>query len=295
MAYLRTLPGFSPESCGFDPQGLRLSIPLGETRAIYLVGGRGMTLASSDPAIAIQEVVPVPQAELDSAQLTAWERGESVRKYTLTAPSTSTTATLTCKLNGADWMAAVKVTAFRSMHYERNKPQVVSQGNAAICWAAALSSWLEATVATFGEKSGTWTGAAAEAQHFDGLPWTRKKMPISDMFNLWTDLTNTNNQSMTAEGLRVMGLDVGMESAVILPSNLKVEAMFKALSEYGHVYVGYFSNVMYHAVVCYGVDSNCNFLVMDPAHGVGLTQRSLSFFCQPNRVLKPMLLGWPKK
>jgi hypothetical protein len=55
----------------------------------------------------------------------------------------------------------------------------------------------------------------------------------------------------------------------------------------------YFSHVMYHAVVVYGVESSPeSLLLMDPNPSQGLITRPLTFFKEPHRVAKPIFIGW---
>jgi hypothetical protein len=178
-------------------------------------------------------------------------------------------------------------------HYYRFNPTVVSQGNAALCWAASLNSWLRAAVSARGAKTGTWTGPDAQANHFDGLPWTRRVLDLADMTNMWGDLAN-GNQSMTPQGVQAMALDVGMDGELRLPRDLTYDYLTGKLKGFGHLYLLYFSVAMYHAVVGYGVSTTDGVAVMDPAPGVGLIHRKLDFFQAANRVNRVMLIGWPK-
>jgi len=177
-------------------------------------------------------------------------------------------------------------------HFYRSNPPVISQGDAALCWAAALQSWLIVTVRSKGEKKGVWTGAKPKRLFYDGLTWHRKILTLSQMTGMWGDLQNPD-KSLTAEGIKVMTLDVGMDGDVFTPSGeLTDEYLMGKLKKFGHLYMAYFSAVMYHAVVVYGVSFTDGIAVMDPAVGMGLMHRKLDFFFKPNRISRPMLVGW---
>jgi hypothetical protein len=180
----------------------------------------------------------------------------------------------------------------KSFFYTRTTPRVVSQGDASKCWASSLESWLGVVVHDTGEKNGVWTGGDAKRNRVDGLPWKRTKLDLDDMKNLWGDLTNPD-QSLTAEGIRVMALDVGMDGDIKLPIELTFDYFSHKLGTEGHLYIAYFSMHMYHAIVAYGFDTGPKeLLVMDPNPDRGLIRRAVDFFKEPNRVNKLMLVGW---
>ena len=180
----------------------------------------------------------------------------------------------------------------KGLYYYRRTPPVVSQGNAVLCWASALESWLEVTINELGEKKGSWSGDDAKAHGFDGLNWERKHLNLKNMKSLWGDQTN-ENESLKPDGIRVIALDIGMGGDVIKPIDLDKNYLRTKLTTFSCLYILYFSNVMYHAVVAYGIDTTTEeLLVMDPAQGVGLTRRTLSFFKAPNRVNQTMFVGW---
>jgi hypothetical protein len=180
----------------------------------------------------------------------------------------------------------------KTLLYTRTTPRVVSQGDASKCWASSLESWLDVLVHDTGEKNGVWTGPDAQRNRVDGLPWKRTRLGLDDMKNLWGDLTNPD-QSLTAEGIRVMCLDVGMDGDIKMPNELTFDYFSDKLRTKGHLYVAYFSVHMYHAIVAYGFDTGPNeLLVMDPNPERGLIRRAVDFFKEPNRVNKLMLVGW---
>jgi hypothetical protein len=175
--------------------------------------------------------------------------------------------------------------------YTRTEPKVVSQGDEALCWASSLESWLDVVVHDKGEAEGVWTGADAQRNRVDGLPWKRQKLELKNMKNLWGDLTNPD-QSLTAEGIKIMLLDLGMDGDIKMPNTLTFEYLSERLRTKGHLYIAYFSVHMYHAVVAYGFVSSGELLVMDPNPQRGLIRRDVDFFKESNRVSKLMLVSW---
>ena len=173
----------------------------------------------------------------------------------------------------------------------RSTPPVVSQGDAAICWAASLNSWLSVTIREFGEKSGTWSGEKAQKNHYEGTPWKRELMDFKQMKSSWGDLL-TNGDSATPEAISVATIDIGMETEIIDPANLDLNNLAQKLGK-SCLYICYFSAVMYHAVVCYVIDTGSEDLsVMDPNPDKGLITRKLGFFKEPVRLNRKMLIGW---
>lgn len=177
----------------------------------------------------------------------------------------------------------------RSFRYSRSTPLVVNQGTAAICWAAALESWLDATTPA-GTAEGVWTGDDAKRNRFDGTPWKRQKLDTEQIVKRWSDLTNSDG-SLKAENMPTIAIEVGMTGSVFPASRLREESLRQKLHE-SHLYVLYFSAMMNHAIVAYGYDTAEGILVMDPAPSKGLITRPFSFFQEPQRVNRMMFVGW---
>ena len=96
----------------------------------------------------------------------------------------------------------------------------------------------------------------------------------------------------TPEAISVATIDIGMETEIIYPANLNLNNLAQKLSK-SCLYICYFSAVMYHAVVCYVIDTGSEeFSVMDPNPDKGLITRKLSFFKEPVRLNRKMLIGW---
>jgi hypothetical protein len=177
-----------------------------------------------------------------------------------------------------------------SVSYARIAPPVVSQGNARLCWAAALQSWLGATVNDHGEEQGVWSGEIAKRNKFDGLPWTRRVYSLQDMINLWGDQLQ-KDKSQTPEGIKILALDVGMDADLVMPSAFTTANITTRLQQKGDLYVVYFSRSSHHAVVVYGVGPD-GIKVMDPLPTEGLKTRPHEFFREPQRANRKMLVGW---
>lgn len=62
--------------------------------------------------------------------------------------------------NGPTWQRLINLAypETKKGHFYRPNPPVISQGNAALCWAAALQSWLIVTVWNKGGKRGGLDG-----------------------------------------------------------------------------------------------------------------------------------------
>ena len=183
----------------------------------------------------------------------------------------------------------------KGLSYTRSTPPELSQGNAALCWATSLQSWLKVMVHDKGEKDGVWDTEADRRAGIYGTPWRRKEMTLKNMLSQWGDLTNQDH-SLTPDGIKVVAIDVGMGGDRLRPPQFTAEYARLKLTMLSHLYVLYFSFHMYHAIVVYGFEAmpgkTLELLVMDPADGQGLTRRSIDFFQAPNRVGQPMFVGW---
>ena len=82
-----------------------------------------------------------------------------------------------------------------------------------------------------------------------------------------------------------------MEPLVVSPSKLTYELVMKKCKDRSHLYMAYFSQSMYHAVVVYGVSTTDGIAVMDPWDGGDLVHRKLGFFRDPVRANKDIFLG----
>jgi hypothetical protein len=180
----------------------------------------------------------------------------------------------------------------RGIKYNRSTPTVVSQGNGAICWAAALECWLDIAVREKGEEKGTWSDDDAKRNHFDGLTWSRTKLDYVGMKGRWGDYMNPDD-SLNPENMPKVALDIGMTGSVLMPWQIQERSLLERLMSKSCLYIIYFSVHMNHAIVAYGFDSTQNELsVMDPNPSQGLTTRNISFFKQQSRLNKAMFIGW---
>lgn len=177
----------------------------------------------------------------------------------------------------------------RSFKYYRTTPLVVSQGDAALCWAAALESWLDIIGRENGDQSGTWEGEDAKRNFFEGSPWKRERLDLKKILVRWKDLTNSDG-SLKPENMPMIALEIGMVGSAFLPHLLRESSLQEKLKTNGCLYVIYFSVQMNHAIVVYGYDTKEGLLVMDPH--LGLITRKVEFFKEPNRVQKMMFVGW---
>jgi hypothetical protein len=179
----------------------------------------------------------------------------------------------------------------RSFQYKRSTPIIVSQGDGALCWAAALESWLDIVVRENGEQTGTWEGEDARRNFFEGSPWKRESLDVKKILVRWKDLTNSDG-SLKPEKMPMIALEIGMVGSVFLPHLLKEESLQEKLKTNGCLYIIYFSVQMNHAVVAYGYDTSDGLLVMDPNPSRGLITRKVEFFKEPIRLQKMMFVGW---
>jgi len=176
----------------------------------------------------------------------------------------------------------------RGFQYKRTTPLVVSQGNLAICWAAALESWLNTEIRENGEQTGTWEGEVAKKNFFEGSTWKREQLDVKQILVRWKDLINSDG-SLKTENMPMIALEIGMVGSVFLPSLLKEESLQEKIRN-GSLYIIYFSVVMNHAIVGYGYDTSDGLFVMDPH--LGLITRKVEFFKEPTRLQKMMFIGW---
>lgn len=179
-------------------------------------------------------------------------------------------------------------------HYYRFKPPFVSQGTEEHCWAAALESWLKCVVWTFGKKSGEWQGIGGD---LDGTQWRRQVRSKDQLLQDYSDQTDVNGalKGGSLAPYRTIGLDFGMGMDFIGPAKLTLDYLNTRLRNFGHLYVTYFSNVMRHAVVVYGISATDGIAVMDPNPGVRFIHRKLDFFQTPERLKEPVSVGFPIK
>jgi hypothetical protein len=181
-------------------------------------------------------------------------------------------------------------------HYYRFDPPVITQGDAAICWAAALESWLKCVVRTFGEQRGEWSGPAARAEHIEGATWIREIVSKEDLLKDFADDINANGSLKPgASSIKIVAARVGMDLDAKTGDTLTYDYVMGRLREFGHLYVSYFSAVMRHAVVVYGVSTTDGIAVMDPNPDVKLTHRKIEFFREPIRLKEIITIGWPLK
>ena len=94
---------------------------------------------------------------------------------------------------------------------------------------------------------------------------------------------------------KAIGLDFGIDFDFIDPSHLSYEYLTGKLTNFGHLYMTYFSAVMRHAVVVYGVSTTDGVAVMDPNPEVKFTHRKLGFFQTMERLKEWVTVGWPVK
>ncbi len=94
---------------------------------------------------------------------------------------------------------------------------------------------------------------------------------------------------------KAIGLDFGMDVAFMDPSRLTYDYLTIRLKNFGHLCTTYFSSVMRHAVVVYGVSTTDGIAVMDPNPDVKFTHRKLSFFKTPERLKEWITIGFPIK
>jgi hypothetical protein len=179
-------------------------------------------------------------------------------------------------------------------HYFRFNPDVISEGSDLICWAASLESWLKCQVYRFGPQRGTWSGPGAKAGHIEGATWVREIITKDQIIDKFADDINPNHSLKPgADSLRVVATQVGMDLDAMSPASLTYEYLTSKLKQFGHLYITYFSVVMRHAVVGYGVSTTDGVAVMDPKPGEGLINRQLSFFQEPIRLKEAITVGWP--
>ena len=179
-------------------------------------------------------------------------------------------------------------------HFYRFQPPVISQGDQAICWAAALESWLKCVVWTFGAQQGTWSGPAAKAEHMEGANWSREILTTEQILKRFAeDIESNKSLKPGAASLKVVAAQFGMDLDGITGNQLTYEYLMSKLKTRGHLYLTYFSNVMRHAVVVYGVSTTDGVAVMDPFPDQGLIHRKLAFFQEPNRLKEIITIGWP--
>jgi hypothetical protein len=168
----------------------------------------------------------------------------------------------------------------RNFRYNRTTPVITSQGDAALCWAAALESWLDVAVREFGEQTGTWEGEDAKRNFFAGSSWKRERLGLTAITKRWKDLTNADG-SLKPENMPLIALEIGMTGSVFLPPFLKEESLQEKLKTSGCLYIIYFSVRMNHAIVNYGYDTSDGLLVMDPNPDMGLIIRKVDFLKSP--------------
>lgn len=177
----------------------------------------------------------------------------------------------------------------RGFQYKRTTPLIVNQGNAALCWAAALESWLDVAVREKGEQTGIWKGEDARRNYFEGSPWKRERLDVNKILVRWRDLTNSDG-SLKPEKMPMIALEIGMTGSVFLSYQLKEESLQEKLRTRGCLYIIYFSALMNHAIVVYGYDTSDGLFVMDP--DMKLISRKIEFFKESNRLQKMMFVGW---
>lgn len=179
-------------------------------------------------------------------------------------------------------------------HFYRFNPPFVSQGSEAHCWAAAMESWLACVVGVFGEKGGTWNGISTEV---DGSAWRRRRQTKDKLLNDYKDQEDSDGslKGHSMEPYRTLALDFGMEIDFLDPAKLTLAYMRTKLEKFGHLYMTYFSNVMRHAVVVYGVSDADGLAVMDPNPDVKYTHRKIEFFKTPERLKEWITVGWATK
>lgn len=186
-------------------------------------------------------------------------------------------------------MGQYQAEARRGFQYKRTTPRIVSQGNAALCWAAALESWLDVSVRENGERGGVWEGEDAKKNYFEGSAWKTERLNVKQILVRWKDLTNSDG-SLKPENMPMIALEIGMVGSVFLPYLLKEESLREKLKTNGCLYIVYFSARMNHAVVAYGYDTSDGLFVMDP--DMELITRKVDFFKEPVRLQKMMFVGW---
>lgn len=177
----------------------------------------------------------------------------------------------------------------RGFQYKRTTPRVVAQGDAALCWAAALESWLDVTVSEKGASDGVWEGEDAKRNFFEGSAWKRERLDVKQILVRWKDSTNADG-SLKPEKMPMLALEIGMIGSAFLPYSLREESLRERLKTNGCLYIIYFSARMNHAIVAYGFDTSDGLFVMDP--DMELITRKLDFFKEPIRLQKMMFVGW---
>lgn len=176
-------------------------------------------------------------------------------------------------------------------HFYRFDPPFVSQGKEAHCWAAAMESWLKCVVGVFGEKGGTWSGVSPS---IDGSNWKRRPRTMTELLNDYKDQEESDGslKPNSMAPYQALAADFGMEVDFLNPQKLTYDYVTTKLKRFGHLYMTYFSNVMRHAVVVYGVSTTDGIAVMDPNPDVKLIHRKLEFFKTPERLKEWITVGW---
>jgi hypothetical protein len=179
-------------------------------------------------------------------------------------------------------------------HFYRFNPDVISEGSELICWAASLESWLKCQVYRFGPQRGTWSGPAAKAGHIEGATWIREILTKDQIIEKFADDINADHSLKPGkDSMLVVAANVGMDLDAMNPASLTLDYLTTKLKQFGHLYITYFSVVMRHAVVGYGVSTTDGVAVMDPKPELGLIHRQLTFFQDPSRLKEVITIGWP--
>jgi hypothetical protein len=184
-------------------------------------------------------------------------------------------------------------------HYYRFNPPIVSQGDAAKCWAAALESWLACVLAPSGkvQQIGMWHGWN-NGKELDGTEWLREKTTTEKLIVRFSQQLTPDTPSLKpgvgddgSTSLGNVAIDIGMRLNWMWPDAFPTyEALMAKLKTDGHLYLTYFSNTMRHAVVVYGVSTTDGIAVMDPKEPQ-LVHRKREFFTERPKT-ELISIGW---
>jgi hypothetical protein len=183
----------------------------------------------------------------------------------------------------------------------RRAPPVVGQGSDSKCWAAAMESWLRAQVALTGPRQGKFTASTSETfgmpedRHvLDGFGWIRKSATVQELLDTYSNIITSSGSLNRGEGLEQVAADSGMRWRYVDILNFNRDVLSPPMTSYGHLFIAYFAQSMYHANVGYGFTDQ-GVLVMDPRKNGSLTEITYDFLREMGRVNRPIFVGWPEK
>ncbi len=107
------------DQVGFDPAHSVQVLPVGKQATLYLVAGADLDISVDDDSVAKLKIGSGDDKSAHGAGgLSAWEKGQQIRKIVITAannPGTSTT--LRAKLDGRDWAQPVGIQVVMNQNW----------------------------------------------------------------------------------------------------------------------------------------------------------------------------------